>query len=296
MYLANLSLGEPPTNVYVIVDTGSDLFWVQCAPCDVCYDQRHPIYDRTKSWSYGEMSCDASFCKSLGRDGECTNEVERYCAFKYSYEDGGRTMGLLPFDRVSFSSHYSSEDKSIEVGIGCGMQNYNNLKGRRVDGGVLGLGPEELSLVSQLAARGDHKRTFAYCFGDLRDPDSVGHLVFGDDKYMVGHRTSMEVDGLYFVKVTGISFNGQKLNVDTSLLERKPDGTGGVIIDSGSTLSYLAREVFEVVREAVVDVLKEDYDIDPVDDDEDCFRGRIGELKFFPVMTFFLDEASLHHH
>lgn len=291
MYLANLSLGDPPTNVYAIADTGSDLFWVQCEPCDVCYNQTDPIYYRDKSQSYTEMSCDTSFCESLGNNGECTNHAERYCAYKYSYADGTRTVGLLSLDMVGFSSHYSSEDKTTQVGFGCGIQNYNTVPGYR-DGGVLGLGPGELSLVSQLAKEGKQKKTFAYCIGNLGDPKSPGYLVFGDEKYLEGDKTPMQVDEFYYVTVTGISFDGEKLKIDPALMRRKADGSGGVIVDSGSTLTFLAEGVYGVVRGALTAVMKELYNMEPFDDQDRCYQGRIGKLQWFPLMNIYFEGGA----
>ncbi|RVX04885.1 hypothetical protein CK203_019252 [Vitis vinifera] len=43
-FLANLSIGDPPMNVYVLMDTGSDFFWIQCAPYDVCSEHKDPIH------------------------------------------------------------------------------------------------------------------------------------------------------------------------------------------------------------------------------------------------------------
>ena len=65
-FIANLSIGDPTLNVYVQMDTGSELLWVQCAPCDICYDQPDPLYDRTNSGSFTEMGCYTSLCLSLG--------------------------------------------------------------------------------------------------------------------------------------------------------------------------------------------------------------------------------------
>ncbi|KHN35117.1 Putative aspartic protease [Glycine soja] len=44
-YLMKLTLGTPPVDVYGLVDTGSDLVWEQCTPCQGCYKQKNPMFD-----------------------------------------------------------------------------------------------------------------------------------------------------------------------------------------------------------------------------------------------------------
>ncbi|AES68109.1 eukaryotic aspartyl protease family protein, putative [Medicago truncatula] len=38
-------------NVYGSIDTGSDLVWLQCKPCNICYKQTSPIFNPSKSSS-----------------------------------------------------------------------------------------------------------------------------------------------------------------------------------------------------------------------------------------------------
>ncbi|RVW15891.1 Aspartic proteinase nepenthesin-2 [Vitis vinifera] len=252
-FLANLSIGNPPTNVYVVLDTGSDLFWIQCEPCDVCYKQKDPIYNRTKSDSYTEMLCNEPPCLSLGREGQCSDSGS--CLYQTSYADGTRTSGLLSYEKVAFTSHYSDEDKTAQVGFGCGLQNLISSR-RAVTAGVLGLGPGQVSLVSQLSA----------------------------------------IAEFYYVNLLGIGLGVEepRLDINSSSFERKPDGSGGVIIDSGSTLSIFPPEVYEVVRNAVVDKLKKGYNISPLTSSPDCFEGKIErDLKFFPTMVLYLESTGI---
>ncbi|KAJ9694275.1 hypothetical protein PVL29_009990 [Vitis rotundifolia] len=293
MFLANLSIGNPPTNVYVVLDTGSDLFWIQCEPCNVCYKQKDPIYNRTKSYSYTEMTCDDSLCLSLGREGQCSDSGS--CRYECAYADGSRTSGLLSYDKVAFTSHYSTEDKTAQVGFGCGLQNLNIITGYR-DGGVLGLGPGQVSLVSQLSSIGKVSKSFAYCFGNVSDPNAGGFLVFGDDTYLNGDMTPMVIAEFYYINLLGIGLGlGEpRLDINSSSFERKPDGSGGVIIDSGSTLSVFVPEVYEVVRNAVVDKLRKGYNISPLEQTPNCFIGKIGrDLEFFPTMVLYLESTGI---
>ena len=64
-YIMKISIGTPPVESLAIADTGSDLIWVQCLPCEQCYPQNSPIFDPKKSSSYNVISCDSKSCSSL---------------------------------------------------------------------------------------------------------------------------------------------------------------------------------------------------------------------------------------
>ena len=55
-YLATVRLGTPERVFQVIVDTGSDLTWVQCSPCGKCYPQNDSLFLPSTSTSYTKVS------------------------------------------------------------------------------------------------------------------------------------------------------------------------------------------------------------------------------------------------
>lgn len=64
-YLMTLNLGTPAQNFNSVVDTGSDLVWVQCTPCVSCYTQTGALFDSSKSSSYSVSSCTDSLCSEV---------------------------------------------------------------------------------------------------------------------------------------------------------------------------------------------------------------------------------------
>ena len=113
---------------------------------------------------------------------------------------------------------------------------------------------------------------------------------------MKGDITPMVIDEFYYINLLGIGlgFGEPRLDINSSSFERKPDGSGGVVIDSGTTLSAFVPEVYEVVRNAVVDKLQKGYNIRPLRSNPDCFRGKIGrDLKFFPTMVLYLESTGI---
>jgi hypothetical protein len=57
-YAMAVSVGTPPQQFIVNVDTGSDLVWVNCKPCIQCIvNAADNPFDPTQSTSYQEASC-----------------------------------------------------------------------------------------------------------------------------------------------------------------------------------------------------------------------------------------------
>ncbi|CAN1229080.1 Aspartic proteinase nepenthesin-2 [Linum perenne] len=56
-------IGTPPKHFSLILDTGSDLNWIQCVPCHDCFEQNGPIYDPRESNSYRNISCHDPRCQ-----------------------------------------------------------------------------------------------------------------------------------------------------------------------------------------------------------------------------------------
>ncbi|CAN1342839.1 Protein ASPARTIC PROTEASE IN GUARD CELL 1 [Linum perenne] len=49
----------------MVLDTGSDVNWLQCDPCADCYTQTDPIFNPSASSTYSPVSCDSPLCSSL---------------------------------------------------------------------------------------------------------------------------------------------------------------------------------------------------------------------------------------
>ena len=64
-YVMNISLGTPPQVRIAIVDTGSDLVWLQCQCGSTCQNQIDPLFDPTASTSYLAVPCDDSLCSQV---------------------------------------------------------------------------------------------------------------------------------------------------------------------------------------------------------------------------------------
>ncbi|KAL6994878.1 hypothetical protein U1Q18_005015, partial [Sarracenia purpurea var. burkii] len=56
-YFSRVGVGRPAREYYMVLDTGSDVSWLQCSPCFNCYQQSDPIFDPSESSTYRPVPC-----------------------------------------------------------------------------------------------------------------------------------------------------------------------------------------------------------------------------------------------
>jgi hypothetical protein len=66
-YVVTVSFGTPVVPRVVVVDTGSDLSWLQCKPCSPseCSQQKDPLFDPSRSSTYDAVACGTAPCRKL---------------------------------------------------------------------------------------------------------------------------------------------------------------------------------------------------------------------------------------
>lgn len=252
-YVATVGIGGGEATV--IVDTASELTWVQCAPCDSCHDQQDPLFDPSASASYAAVPCNSSSCDALqvatGMSGQTCGSADQpaACSYALSYRDGSYSRGVLAHDKLSLAG----EDIEGFV-FGCGTSNQGPFGGTS---GLMGLGRSQLSLVSQTMDQ--FGGVFSYCL-PLKESGSSGSLVLGDDSSVYRNSTpivytSMVSDPMqgpfYFLNMTGITVGGQE--VESSGFS----SAGKAIIDSGTIITTLVPSVYNAVRAEFLSQLAE---------------------------------------
>ncbi|KDP29378.1 hypothetical protein JCGZ_18299 [Jatropha curcas] len=237
-YFSRVGIGKPPSSVYLVLDTGSDVNWLQCAPCADCYQQADPIFEPASSTSYSPLTCDSKECKSLDVS-ECRNGS---CLYEVSYGDGSYTVGDYVTETITLGS------ASVEnVAIGCGHNNEGLFVGAA---GLLGLGGGSLSFPSQINAT-----SFSYCLVD-RDSDSASTLEFNSPILPSAVTAPLlrnhELDTFYYIGMTGLSVGGELLSIPESAFKIDESGNGGIIVDSGTAITRLQTDVYNSLRDAFV--------------------------------------------
>ncbi|KAJ6320203.1 hypothetical protein OIU78_015561 [Salix suchowensis] len=227
-YFTRLGVGTPVKYVYMVLDTGSDIVWIQCAPCTKCYSQTDPVFDPTKSRSFANIPCVSPMCRRLDSPGCSTKK--QICLYQVSYGDGSFTVGEFSTETLTFRG-----TRVDRVMLGCGHDNEGLFVGAA---GLLGLGRGGLSFPSQMGRL--FNRKFSYCLVDRSASSKPSSMVFGDSAISrTAQFTPMlsnpKVDTFYYVELLGISVGGTLVSgISPSLFKLDSTGSGGVIIDSGT--------------------------------------------------------------
>ncbi|GMH04412.1 hypothetical protein Nepgr_006251 [Nepenthes gracilis] len=291
-YILNLSIGTPPTPFLGIADTGSDLTWTQCRPCEQCYKQQLPIFDPKQSSTFKTLPCESTACNSLGRT-SCTDGL---CSYVYAYGDGSHTYGELATETLTFDAATGSQKTSFaEVVIGCGHDNGGvfNDKGS----GLIGLGGGHLSLVSQLG--GSIGGKFSYCLVPFNEENSTSKMSFGTNALVSGHGvvstplTRKDPDTFYYLTLEAISIGNDTLSYKgSSLSSRALDSAeGNIIIDSGTTLTILPEEFYTDLEASLTRAIVAERVPDPHGVLQLCYRSD-GDLEV-PTITVLLTGAEI---
>ncbi|PUZ45257.1 hypothetical protein GQ55_8G207200 [Panicum hallii var. hallii] len=275
-YLMELAIGTPPVPFVALADTGSDLTWTQCQPCKLCFAQDTPVYDPAASSSFSPATCASASCLPVWSQ-NCSAAAP--CRYRYVYDDGAYSAGVMGAETLTFGS--GSGGVSVGgIAFGCGVDNgglsYNST-------GTVGLGRGSLSLVAQLGVG-----KFSYCLTDFFETSLGSPVLFGSLAELApgaaaaAHSTPLVqspwIPSRYFVSLEGISLGGARLPIPNGTFDLRADGSGGMIVDSGTIFTVLVESAFRVVVDSVAGVLGQ-----PVANasslDSPCFPAPPGERR-----------------
>ncbi|KAI0493373.1 hypothetical protein KFK09_023489 [Dendrobium nobile] len=244
-YLVRLGVGTPPVEQYLVVDSGSDVIWLQCQPCSQCYTQSDPVFDPARSTSFSPIPYSSPICALLsGGGGGGGAADDGKCHYQVAYGDGSYTRGTLALETLTFEAIAVGE-----VAIGCGRQNGGLFVGAA---GLLGLGWGPLSFVSQLG--GLAGGSFAYCLPS--SGSEAGEMVFGrSEAVQVGAvwvplLRNPRAPSFYYVGLTGLGVGGARLTaVGEDEFELTEKGGGGTVVDTGTAVTRLPAAAYQALRE-----------------------------------------------
>ncbi|MBA0727458.1 hypothetical protein Golax_000443 [Gossypium laxum] len=242
-YFVRIGVGSPPRSQYMVIDSGSDVVWVQCQPCNQCYRQSDPVFDPANSASFAGVSCGSSVCDRIDNSG-CN--AGRYCRYEVIYGDGSYTKGTLALETLTFGRTVVKN-----VAIGCGHVNRGMFIGAA---GLLGLGGGSMSLVGQLG--GQTGGAFSYCLVS-RGTDASGSLVFGRGTMPVGATwvpllRNPRAPSFYYVGLSGLGVGGVRVPISEDVFRLTELGYGGVVMDTGTAVTRLPSSAYNPFRDAFI--------------------------------------------
>ncbi|KAL3630539.1 hypothetical protein CASFOL_023523 [Castilleja foliolosa] len=284
-YLINFIIGTPTQSpLTAIMDTGSDLIWTQCKSCNPCINESTPTFDPKNSNSYSKLNCSTKLCKALPSN--CDNN--NYCNYRYGYVDNSSTGGALATETFTFGGKVFPK-----IGFGCGLANVGYFYD---SSGIVGLGRGALSLVSQM-----NQPRFSYCIPTFGS-GKTGALMMGcratnptgvhvNTTPLIQNPLRPRYTNFYYLSLQGITIGRTRLQIDNSTFAIRKDGSGGLIIDSGTPITYLVKSAFEQVKKELKRQLGGLKTVNGSDVGFDvCFSITPRDLKRvkFPVFVFHL--------
>ncbi|OAE30683.1 hypothetical protein AXG93_2390s1040 [Marchantia polymorpha subsp. ruderalis] len=248
-YIMSISIGTPPQTRTAIADTGSDLVWLQCAPCSVCYQQPDPLFDPRQSSTYKKIRYFSSLCGELPQ----VSYNWGYCTYRYGYGDQSTTQGDFALDTLTLTATDGSTQTVPNFAFGCGKRNQGTFSGTD---GLVGLGRGAISFNEQIGSLIGSK--FSYCLVDaFSSATETSPLLLGDAAESTGNSLKAKIkytplirnpaaDTFYYVKLNGILVNNKPVSgIQSSVFTLNVlTGQGGVILDSGTTITQLIQSAY----------------------------------------------------
>ncbi|GAA0169957.1 aspartic protease [Lithospermum erythrorhizon] len=239
-YFVRIGVGSPARSQYMVIDTGSDILWVQCQPCTQCYHQSDPVFDPALSGSFSGVSCGSMVCERVESSGCHSGR----CKYEVSYGDGSYTKGTLALETLTFG-----RTMVRNVVIGCGHSNRGMFIGAA---GLLGLGGGSMSLVGQLG--GQTGGAFSYCLVS-RGVGSTGSLEFGRGVLPVGAAwvpliRNQRAPSFYYIGLSGLGVGGMQVPISQNVFRLSESGYGGVVMDTGTAVTRLPTSAYVAFRNA----------------------------------------------
>ncbi|KAH6814684.1 Eukaryotic aspartyl protease family protein [Perilla frutescens var. frutescens] len=258
LYFTRVKLGNPPKEFYVQIDTGSDVLWVSCTPCSGCPTSsglqiQLEFFDPSSSSTASLISCSDQRCAQGEQSSDSLCSSQNQCGYTFQYGDGSGTSGYYVSDYMFLDTVVGNSvttNSSASVVFGCSTSQTGDLtKPDRAVDGIFGFGQQGLSVIAQLSSQGITPNAFSHCLNG--GTGGGGILVLGQivEPNMV-YTPLIPSQPHYNVNLQSIAVNGQTLAIDSSVFATS--NSGGTIIDSGTTLAYLAEEAYDPFVNAIM--------------------------------------------
>ncbi|KAL6853686.1 hypothetical protein ACP4OV_019715 [Aristida adscensionis] len=249
----SLAVGTPRQNVTMVLDTGSELSWLLCAPARQGSAAAAGAASAAASFrprasaTFAAVPCGSPQCRSrdLPAPPSC-DAASRQCRVSLSYADGSTSDGALATDVFAVG-----DAPPLRSAFGCMATAYDSSPDGVATAGLLGMNRGALSFVSQASTR-----RFSYC---ISDRDDAGVLLLGhsDLPFLPLNYTPLYQPSLplpyfdrvaYSVQLTGIRVGGRPLPIPPSVLAPDHTGAGQTMVDSGTQFTFLLGDAYSALK------------------------------------------------
>ncbi|KAL0930955.1 eukaryotic aspartyl protease [Colletotrichum truncatum] len=274
LYFVNGSLGTPAQPMRFHLDTGSSDLWVNSASSNLCKGQNAP-------------------CAVSGTYSANSSSTYNYVGswFNISYVDGSGASGDYATDTFSIGKSTLTD---FQFGIGYTSSSAQGILGvgyrvNEVQVGRAGLQPYD-NLPAKMVAQGLIKsNAYSLYLNDLSA--STGSILFGgvDTDHYVGELKTIPVQkqsnvfSEFLITLTKVTLGSKTLSENMAL---------AVLLDSGSSLTYLPDDLVTTIFSMVGAVYQQDEGVAFIP----CSAANSGNMTFTfsdPVITVPMDELVM---
>ncbi|TVU13555.1 hypothetical protein EJB05_40615, partial [Eragrostis curvula] len=229
----------PGVRQTVMVDTASDVPWVQCRPCS-----KPPCrsFDPARSNTYAAFRCNSTDCARLGPN--ANGCFRNQCQYRASSPDGLTSTGTYGSDVLAIGPARTIR----RFKFGCSRAMRGSI-GSAAAGGIMALGGgAQTTLVAQAASA--FGNAFSYCIPPT--PSYPGFFTLGSPIAAASRRfvrTPLVRDGrspatFHRVLLRAVSVAGRTLDVPPQLF------AAGTVLDSRTTITRLPLTAYQALRAA----------------------------------------------
>ncbi|KAJ1264416.1 hypothetical protein BS78_09G261600 [Paspalum vaginatum] len=279
MYLVSVRFGTPALPYSLVLDTANDLTWINCRlrrRKGKHYGRESPAaqtmsvgggeegpkkpkvtkhwYRPAKSSSWRRIRCSQKECAVLPYNTcQSPSRIES-CSYFQRVQDDTVSVGIYGTEKATVTLSDGKMAKLPGLILGCSTLE----AGGSVDAhdGVLSLGNGAISFGIHASVRFGNR--FSFCLLSANSgPNASSYLTFGPNPAMLGPGT-METRLVFNVDVTvglgphvtGITVGGQLLDIPPEVWDDSILG-GGVILDTGTSVTGLVPEAYDAVTAAL---------------------------------------------
>ncbi|CAN7010678.1 unnamed protein product, partial [Brassica rapa subsp. trilocularis] len=251
-YFADVKVGTPAKMFRVVVDTGSELTWVNCRfrGKGKGREKKRRVFRADESSSFRQVGCLTQTCKvdltNLFSLSNCPTPSTP-CSYDYRYSDGSAAQGVFAKETFTVGLTNGRVARLHGLLIGCS----SSFDGDSFQGadGVLGLALSDYSFTSKATNLFGGK--FSYCLVDHRSHKNVSsYLTFGSTTTKATSTRTTPLDlnlipPFYAINIIGISLGEDMLDIPMQVWDATSGG--GTILDSGTSLTLLAEAAYKPV-------------------------------------------------
>ncbi|PHT55113.1 Aspartic proteinase PCS1 [Capsicum baccatum] len=250
----SLSVGSPPQQVTMVLDTGSELSWLHCKKTTATPSVFNPLVSK----SYSAIPCSSATCRMKTRDFSVpvSCDPKKLCHATLSYADASSVEGNLALEtfRIDNLNLPGMVFGCMDAGSSSNPEDAKTT-------GLVGMNRGGLSLVSQMGYP-----KFSYC---ISGRDSNGVLLFGEvdlpwlrpRKYTPLVQMSTPLPYFdrvaYTVQLEGIKVGGTVLPLPKSVFVPDHTGAGQTMVDSGTQFTFLLGPAYTALKNEFTKQTKE---------------------------------------